>query len=739
MAERIASEAKDLERRLHRGELPQMVDWFDPLVLGMVAVRTLISTTIGAYADQRPMQQVMDGDVGEALTRRHDYSVFWGPNAVFAPESDPNNKGRYDKEKYQLSDEPRVLKLDNGAMWVDFIADLGDGFEATYGMAYLLAAEKLQVRGTARKEILSLPAGQMLIFGGDLAYPNSTLEEYRTRCIDPYNWAFTAGQAQPNRELFFVAGNHDWYDGLSAFTHQFCYESETIGGWRCTQRRSYFAIKLPYNWWIWGVDVALGDSIDAGQVEYFKEIAKGMKLEDNAKVVIILHAPDWTKRSYKGLERVCEEARQTGEICAILAGDLHHYSRYRSFDLNTAKGNPPRRDPPLELIVAGGGGAFTHPTHDLKPRLKVDATVAGRTLLSRGAVTSVETVVDKEKEYDFRARKFYPSRGRSRLLALQNLWLPFHNRRFTLLLGFIYFFYAWVFNISVPAQFLSPPSSSIFELSVANAAAVAATVRTNPTFFFMLLGLWVGLVAYVDAKLEHRRWKWLNGPIKFVFGTLHFLLHIKALLFVSALTAFLANKVFDPAIGGALLNVKLLVADFWHNGSYVSGAKDVTLKSMEACAAKLDWSGSAAETWSCVHEYVGRDAFFIGISALSYAVISIIIGGVIGALIFGCYWVVTSILFGMHQDAFSALANKNYKNFLRMKFEEEQLTIYPIGVDRIPGAKEWRAWDGAQDAKLEHRPLLVPKSQMKPRLIDEPIIIKKGTPPLLAQRILKGS
>ena len=28
----------------------------------------------------------------------------------------------------------------------------------------------------------------------------------------------------PKRELFFIAGNHDWYDGLSAFSHQFCYE-----------------------------------------------------------------------------------------------------------------------------------------------------------------------------------------------------------------------------------------------------------------------------------------------------------------------------------------------------------------------------------------------------------------------------------------------------------------------------------------------------------------------------------
>ena len=118
--------------------------------------------------------------------------------------------------------------------------------------------------------------------------------------------------------MFFVAGNHDWYDGLSAFTQQFCYESKAIGGWRCTQERSYFSIKLPYNWWIWGIDLALGDGIDAGQLTYFKEVIKtgvdevdrngntypaklGMSPQDKPKIIIILHAPDWTKPSYKGL------------------------------------------------------------------------------------------------------------------------------------------------------------------------------------------------------------------------------------------------------------------------------------------------------------------------------------------------------------------------------------------------------------------------------------------------------
>ena len=44
-------------------------------------------------------------------------------------------------------------------------------------------------------------------------------------------------------------------------------------------------------------------------------------------------------------------------------------------------------------------------------------------------------------------------------------------------------------------------------------------------------------------------------------------------------------------------------------------------------------------------------------------------------------------LFGrMHsEEAFAALRIKNYKNFLRLKFEPDKLTIYPLGIDKIPG------------------------------------------------------
>ena len=46
-------------------------------------------------------------------------------------------------------------------------------------------------------------------------------------------------------------------------------------------------------------------------------------------------------------------------------------------------------------------------------------------------------------------------------------------------------------------------------------------------------------------------------------------------------------------------------------------------------------------------------------------------------------------IFGrMHaEQAFAALRIKNYKNFLRLKFEPDKLTIYPLGIDKSAGAR----------------------------------------------------
>ena len=299
--------------------LPRMVDWFDPVLLGLVGIRTLISTTIGQYADQRPIQAAMDReDNRTTLALRHD---FTGARA-------------------------KELVLDkDGALWVDFIADLGDGYEATYAMAYLMASSTLAVRGADTPDG-KLDGGEILIFGGDLAYPNATVKEYQSRCLDPYDAAFP-GDGQREKKLFFIAGNHDWYDGLAAFTSVFCAARShaarglKIGGWRCEQRRSYFALKLPHDWWIWGIDSGLSDSIDEAQSVYFAAVAKETKPND--KIIVVTHTPAWVDHHDVSLAEIAELVRETArekpgvEISAVIAGDLHHYSRY----VSQAKDRPP--------------------------------------------------------------------------------------------------------------------------------------------------------------------------------------------------------------------------------------------------------------------------------------------------------------------------------------------------------------------------------------------------------------
>lgn len=101
----------------------------------------------------------------------------------------------------------------------------------------------------------------------------------------------------------------------------------------------------------------------------------------------------------------------------------------------------------------------------------------------------------------------------------------------------------------------------------------------------------------------------------------------------------------------------------------------------------------------------------------------VVIGGLLGAFVFGIYWVVTSALFGMHPDSFSALGIKDYRNFLRMKFELGRLAIYPVGLDLVPGRYGWKPRDTTDVGGS----LIKPKYALKPRLIVGPIIITRSS------------
>ena len=108
---------------------------------------------------------------------------------------------------------------------------------------------------------------------------------------------------------------------------------------------------------------------------------------------------------------------------------------------------------------------------------------------------------------------------------------------------------------------------------------------------------------------------------------------------------------------------------------------------------------------------------------LLYPFQMIVIGGLIGGFVWGLYWVFASVFMRMHaEEAFAALRIKHYKNFLRFKFEKDRLTIYPLGVDRIPSPYAWTSRRSA-DAVPSHNPQLVARRPIPVRLIEKPIVI----------------
>src|SRR5262245_20446374 len=106
------------QRQLRKGRLPRMVSWYDPRLL--TRIRTVVSSVFGQYADQRLMQAVTDRCDDAELCSRYDYSNPAAPNP-----------------------QHQVTLDDDGALWIDYVADVGDGFEPTYSAAYLLAQDSL--------------------------------------------------------------------------------------------------------------------------------------------------------------------------------------------------------------------------------------------------------------------------------------------------------------------------------------------------------------------------------------------------------------------------------------------------------------------------------------------------------------------------------------------------------------------------------------------------------------------
>jgi hypothetical protein len=413
------------------------VAWLSPLQLLRTGLRAALATTFGAYLDKRELQGVL-------------------PSRVYQQEGE------------------------NGELWLDYLADCGDGFNATYSIAYLLGQPSLTVDGT------ELPRGHVLIMGGDQVYPTASMEQYEDRLKGPYTAALPMPPpdgAQPT--LYALPGNHDWYDGLTAFLRLFVGERiNNLGGWRTEQSRSYFAISLPHRWWLLAIDEAFGVYLDDPQLVYFEKVAQQLGPDD--RVILAAPAPTWGKLNPKGYNSIDYFMRKiitpTGaQVRVMVAGDQHHYVRYTS--------------PERELVTCGGGGAYLIATHTLPERITVPPP---------------ENIVRKaspRREYALATR--FPTRSHSRRLG----WgvfgrLPWRNPGFAGLVGAVHM---------------------LLMLAVAGAASQLDVVEerlvTIPLVIMVLVVLSgaVGL-AYIPTGGPKR-------PRHFIAGTLHGVVHLGVGLF----------------------------------------------------------------------------------------------------------------------------------------------------------------------------------------------------------------
>jgi hypothetical protein len=114
-------------------------------------------------------------------------------------------------------------------VWIDFVADTGDDHDVSQAVARMLFASYETETDTETQEgdrTRVLPRGDVLLFGGDTAYPVATGDEIARRLVAPWNEVLRdlnpdAAAESRKRVVLGIAGNHDWYDGLDGFGRLF--------------------------------------------------------------------------------------------------------------------------------------------------------------------------------------------------------------------------------------------------------------------------------------------------------------------------------------------------------------------------------------------------------------------------------------------------------------------------------------------------------------------------------------
>lgn len=595
-----------------------MVNWMDPGQLAQTGLRAVLSSTFGAYADKRELQAALQAGKFDARIQRESGadSKIVRITSIAEPDADYSTHA--------------------GDFWLDFVADLGDGFDATYTIARLLAEPALKVNVDDTPQ--GLPRGNVLVMGGDQVYPTATRDQYRDHFVGPYTAALPTILDEPNAPcLFAIPGNHDWYDGLTSFMRLFCHE-RWIGGWRTRQRHSYFAVKLPHHWWLWGIDIQLSADIDLPQIEFFENLADADPQFAGSRVILCTGTPSWTEEIHKKAGDLLQDGKgyanlgyfekrviveRGGEPVLTLTGDAHHYCRY--------VGSHPESDQPRHKITAGGGGAYLLGTHSMPEQIELD-----------------DSITDDEPPIAYkRGPVLFPSRKESFQMTLGTLLFPWKGRNLAFMLGAIYLFNAWIVQ--------------------------SASKKYGET----LLGK--GIALPLD-------WRGL-GALGHEF--IHVLAHSPAcvafsLLIVSGFIAFSKNRWAGLLHGASHLFANAVL-------SWVFVLFNFALLQPHFDRARKDFSNVAENT---VDQVLQTSMFAVEMLVIG----SFVAGCIFGLYLLIC--ALMPPRFPHINEAFSAQAIPHFKNFLRMKIDSTgKLTLFPIGVRKI---RRWTLRNKKIEKPQEH-------------------------------------
>ena len=136
-----------------------------------------------------------------------------------------------------------VRAPDDDDLWIDFRRRRRRRFNANYARRTLDRGAESHMWRTNHA------AMQNFILGGDEFIPMQTASNYAHRMRGPYRAALPT-RPKDHPHLYAIPGNHDWYDGLTAFLRL---SHRTVGGGlRTLQSRSYFALRLTHKYCLWG-------------------------------------------------------------------------------------------------------------------------------------------------------------------------------------------------------------------------------------------------------------------------------------------------------------------------------------------------------------------------------------------------------------------------------------------------------------------------------------------------------